>query len=111
MKLNQDIFLASEDLSIVYEVIVLSEWGTIMHHKDADMIGLYNLDGEISKGIEEGSSTFEYVPFRTVLNIEQPGSESDQTKPIESKDEKTAFVRTNNLGWSIILTVNTDELK
>ncbi len=31
--------------------------------------------------------------------------------PIESKDEKTAFVRTNNLGWSIILTVNTDDLK
>ncbi len=39
LKLNQDIFLPTEDLSIAYEVIVLSEWGTIIHHADADMIG------------------------------------------------------------------------
>jgi len=92
LNLDQDIFLSMEEISIDYDIVVLSEWGTIIHHKDADLIGLNNFDTEISNGIESGSDTFKYVP-------------------IESKDERTAFVRTNHLGWSIILTVNTDDLK
>lgn len=111
LNLDQDIFLSMEDLSIDYDVMVLSEWGTIIHHKDANLIGLNNLDGEISQGIESGSDTFEYVPYRTVNDLEQIDFESNSNMPVESKEERTAFVRTNHLGWSIVLTVNTDDLK
>jgi len=92
LNLDQDIFLSMEEISIDYDVVVLSEWGIIIHNNDADLIGLNNLDTEISQGIESGNDTFEYVS-------------------VESKEERTAFVRTNHLGWSIILTVNTDDLK
>jgi len=111
LNLDQDIFLSMEDLSIDYDVIVLSEWGTIIHHKDADLIGLNNLDAEISQGIESGSDTFEYVPYRTVNDVEQTDIGSNRNLPAESKEERTAFVRTNHLGWSIILSVDTDDLK
>lgn len=111
IELDQNIFFSKKEISRAYEIIVVSDGGSIIHHEDADFIGLLNVDGEISQGIYDGSSTFEYVPYRTVLDIEQTNLESNQTMFVESKDERTAFVRTNHLGWSIILTVSTDDIK
>lgn len=86
VEIDTNIFSINKDLLVDYEIIILSELGTIIYQNSDNYIGVPSTEDAIIEGLQKTGSTFEY-----------------------GLDRK-AYIRTTDLDWYIILAINSNDL-
>lgn len=97
LKIDPNIYLSTYDLIIPYEVVILAEDGLIIYDKSSGTLGFDYYNDEVLQNIKKGLTIFKYM--------------TDETNSDMEKEERFAFTRKNSLGWTIVITIRSDDIE